>query len=158
MRIGNVRWVVWEGGRGGGRGWARCWPLKAMRWWAHPWGGEGGGVGPLLATYMMLRLPGTFCPYRNVHTWPAVICARLRSCIIERVCGKIYVMKLLHLIKVMTMYYKPGCRTRAAKRCIIFFAGAGCRIIFLFILYSSEGWFLTVFNKSSDPLKFHLFL
>jgi hypothetical protein len=34
---------------------------------------------------MTTRLPGIFCPYRNVHIWPAVIYARLGQCIIERV-------------------------------------------------------------------------
>jgi hypothetical protein len=34
---------------------------------------------------MMLRIPGTLCPYRNVHNVPAVIFARLGSCIIQQV-------------------------------------------------------------------------
>jgi hypothetical protein len=37
------------------------------------------------ATSMLLRMHGTLCPYRNVHTWPAVIYAHLGTYRIERV-------------------------------------------------------------------------
>jgi hypothetical protein len=40
-------------------------------------------------------MPGTFCPYRNVHNRPAVICARLGTCILNRYLSKEAINRVL---------------------------------------------------------------